>query len=84
MPYRPDMSKREIQEKLDAGRRRIVRQMYVSWAKRDLGMKFASEEQEDRFVCARRRVQGDLQDLGGFFESRESLCADRRARGPPW
>ena len=37
MPYRPDMSKREIQEKLDAGRRRIVQEMYVSWAKRDLG-----------------------------------------------
>ena len=43
-------TKREIQEKLDAVRRRMVRQMYVNWAKRDLGMKFAGEEQEDRFV----------------------------------
>ena len=43
-------SKREIQENLDAGRRRMVRKMYVNWAKRDLGAEFADEEHEDRFV----------------------------------
>ena len=41
---------REIQEKLDASRRRTVRQMYLYWAEKKLGMAFADEKQEDRFV----------------------------------
>ena len=47
-------SKREIQEKLDAGRRRMVRQMYVNWSKKDLGMEFADEKQKDELV---RRIK---------------------------
>ena len=38
-------SKREIQEKLDAGRRRMVRQMYVNWAKKKPVMEVGGEAQ---------------------------------------
>ena len=67
-------SKREIQEKLDAGRRRMVRKMYVNWAKRDLGVEFTGEEHEDRFI----RFVKTLIDHGSMtlhvYEGKDLSC----------
>ncbi len=67
-------SKREIQEKLDAGRRRMVRQIYVNWAEKELGAEFASEEHEDRFV----RFVKTLIDHGSMtlhvYEGKDLSC----------
>ena len=68
-------SKREIQEKLDAGRRRMVRQMYVNWAERDLGMKFAGEEHEDRFVrFVKMMIDHGSMTLHVYVEGKDLGC----------
>ena len=74
-------TKREIQEKRDAGRQRMVRQRYVNWAEKDLGMEFAGEVHEDRFVCFVKtlidrgsmtlHVYNEGQDLGYRIEITE-------------
>ena len=68
-------SKREIQEKLDAGRRRMVRQMYVNWAERDLGAEFASEEHEDRFVrFVKTLIDNGSMTLHVYNEGQDLSC----------
>ena len=44
------MDRGEVIRRLDAGRSRMFRQMYLDWAEKKLGIDFADEAQKDDFV----------------------------------